>query len=433
MKERTIAVIVGFVLVIIGLLIFFSQKLVREDDRVSGDLRQADTVTLAHDKGWLPTFQRNFTHMGERTFREVGVGIKAIPSDTTELYIHQMMATLPTEQAPDLFTWWSTYRVKDLVDRHLVGDLTELWEKHWDEYPGGIRDAFYIDGKMYGFPYGVDYWPVWYNKQIFKRLGLSEPETWSEFIEVCKTLKAAGIAPILASIQYKWPAFIWFEELIVGEDPDLFVDLCHGKVNYEDPGIRKAFEIWRDMIRKGYFSEPAANMLSNGGYLWQQEEYGMVLCGTWYYSNVLLAHGVAPENIGAFILPSHNPKAGKNIIFEVAPIYTSQNGKNSQAALKVADWWMGRDGNEYFASIHGIYPGNSTIQIEYLPPVKKKIIAAIQSEKYRVINRFWEATPVQVGTLTVEKLGEFMLNPDDLDRILMELQEISDQYWSSGQ
>nr|WP_320189876.1 ABC transporter substrate-binding protein [uncultured Desulfobacter sp.] len=431
MKERNRIIMIVLVLLITGVGTIFLPRLINKENQQESDSAQAGTVTLAHDKGWVPTFQENFTRMGERAFSEIGIGIKAIPSDTTELYIHQMKATLPTAQAPDLFTWWSTYRVKELVDRNLVGDLSALWKKHWDEYPKGLRDAFTLDGKMYGFPYGIDYWPVWYNKDIFKQLELKEPANWTEFIHVCDTLKAAGITPILSTIQYKWPAFIWFEEMIIGQDPDLYEKLCRGMVKYTDPRIRKAFTVWQEMINNSYFSDPSANMMSNGGYLWQEKKHGMVLCGTWYYQSVLRAHGVNSDSIGAFILPSHNPEAGRNIVFEVAPIFTSQNGRNPDAAVKIADWWMGQAGAAYFTRIHATYPGNSNVSTENLPPVKEKLIATIRNEKFRVLNRFWEATPVEVGTPAVEKLGEFMMNPDSLDEILAELQEIADQYWSS--
>lgn len=433
MKERDRVGIISLVLLITGIVTVCLPGLIRNKGNLYvQDSVQAVTVTLAHDKGWLPTYQENFKRMGEQTLTQTGIGIKAIPSGTTELYIHQMKATLPTAQTPDLFTWWPTYRVKELIDLNLVSDLSAIWKKHWDEYPKEIRDAFTIEGKMYGFPYGIDYWPVWYNKNIFKRLGLKEPVNWIEFIHICDTLKAAGITPVLASSQYKWPAFIWFEEMVIGQDPDLFEKLCRGEASYTDPGIRKAFTVWRDMIKNNYFSNPSANMMSNAGYLWQKEKYGMVLCGTWYYSNALKANGADPDSIGAFILPSHNPEAGRNIVFEVAPIFTSQNSRNLKAAEKIADWWMGQQGATYFSGIHAIYPANAKSAAPNFPPVKEKLVATIRNEKFRLINRFWEATPVEIGTPAVEKLGEFMLNPDAIDTTLAELQEIADQYWASG-
>ena len=67
-------------------------------------------------------------------------------------FMAAVRAALPTNKAPDLFTWWSTYRMKDLIDQGLVADLTDLWDKHKAEYPQGVRDAFTFNGKVYGLP-----------------------------------------------------------------------------------------------------------------------------------------------------------------------------------------------------------------------------------------------------------------------------------------
>jgi ABC-type glycerol-3-phosphate transport system substrate-binding protein len=257
------------------------------------------------------------------------------------------------------------------------------------------------------------------------------PETWQEFILICDILKNAGITPIISSVQYQWPSFIWFEEMIIGEDPDLYENLCRGNAKYTDPAVKKALGVWRDMINKGYFSDPSANMMSNGGYLWTQEEYAMVLCGTWYYANVLEAQGVDRESIGAFILPPHNPQAGKNIIFEAGPIFVANHAGHSETAKEVADWWMGKEGNGYFARMQDTYPGNYEVDTSFLSPVKERLITTIRTENYRILNRYWEATPVEICTVAVSGFGEFMLNPDILDRMLAEIQTAADAYWLS--
>lgn len=389
-----------------------------------------ETVTLAHDKGDLPFFRENFIKQGKMSGNRTGISIQLESSVMPDLYIHQMKATLPTKEAPELFTWWSQFRVKELIDNHLVGDLTEKWDKYINDYPAGMREAFTFDGKVYGFPYAMEYWVVWYNKSIFKRQGLSKPSTWTEFIHICNTLKASGVTPILSSLQYDWPSFIWFEEMIIGEDPDLYRDLCLGRAKYTDPRVIKACTVWKDMIEKGYFTDPSFNMMTNGGYLWNNEKFAMVLCGTWYDSGILLAQGVDENDLGLFILPSHNPDAGKNIVFEVGPLFTAKNAKKAACALKVADWWMSPEGNGYFARIHHTYPSNMKSDTDYLPPQKKRLLDTIKNENYRLVNRYWEATPASIGDTAVLKLGEFILNPAALHQILTDIDRAAEAHWA---
>ncbi len=387
-------------------------------------------VTLAHDKGNLPLFQENFIKQGDMARKAIGVGIRPVPSVTPDLYWHQMMAGLPTNQAPELFIWWSTFRARELVEHGFVTDLTDLWDKYAADYAPEIREAFTVKGRVYGFPYVVEYWPVWYNKRIFKRLGLQPPSTWAEFIAVCEGLKKAGVTPILSSLQNNWPAFIWFEEMIIGEDPELYNDLCLGRVKYTDPRVVKAYRIWKDMIDKGYFTDPSVNMLTNAGHLWNNETCGMALCGSWYYSTVLVAQGVKESDIGWFILPSHNPKAGLNIVFEVGPLFTAKNAPNARAARNLADWWMSPQGNAHFATVHQSCPANWNADISHLPEVKRNLIQRIERDKYRRLNRYWEATPAPISGAAVIKLGEFILDPNSLERVLSDIEGIAQAHWA---
>jgi multiple sugar transport system substrate-binding protein/raffinose/stachyose/melibiose transport system substrate-binding protein len=295
-----------------------------------------------------------------------------------------------------------------------------------------MRQAFTFRGRVYGFPYVLEYWPVWYNKKIFTRLGLKEPSTWEEFIHVCDVLKSANVTPVLSSLQNDWPAFIWFEEMLIREDPDLYNDLCIGKVRYTDPRVVKACLVWKDMIRKGYFTDPSANMLTNAGYLWNNEKFGMVLCGTWYYSSVLTAQGVDEASIGVFIMPSHNPSAGRSIIFEVGPIFTAKNSPNAKAAMKVADWWMSPEGNNHFSAIHQSYPVNMNSSLDHLPPIKRHLAESIKNNNYRLMNRYWEATPTPICEMAVLKLGEFILDTDKLENTLKDIDRFAEQYWAKN-
>ncbi len=386
-------------------------------------------VTLAHDKGNIPLFQENFLKQGDMARKDIGVGIRPVPSIAPDLYWHQMMANLPTNQAPEMFIWWSTFRARELVEHGFVHDLTPLWDKYAADYDPEIREAFTVNGRVYGFPYVVEYWPVWYNKRIFKRLGLQAPSTWTEFIAVCERLKKAGVKPILSSLQNNWPAFIWFEEMIIGEDPELYRNLCLGKVKYTDPRVVKACRVWKDMIDRGYFTDPSVNMLTNAGHLWNNESYGMALCGSWYYSTVLVAQGVNESDIGWFILPSHNPKAGLNIVFEVGPLFTAKNAANAEAARTLADWWMSPRGNASFATVHQSCPANRNADISHLPEVKRNLLQRIEGDKYRRLNRYWEATPAPISGAAVIKLGEFILDPESLERVLADIEQIAQAHW----
>lgn len=387
------------------------------------------TITLIHDKGGTPNFQPYFEATGAKTKELLGINIVPSPYPSTDVFMAAARSALPTNSAPELFTWWSTYRMKGLIDQDLVADVTDIWDKHKDEYSQGLRDAFTFNEKRYGLVYGVEYWPVWYNKDIFAELGLSVPETWDEFIKVCKTLKANGKIPMFQTVLGRWPTFIMFEEMIIGQDPNLYVDLCEGRAKYTDPRVKKAFGVWRDLIQQGYFTDSGTDLFTDSPVLFNQDKLAMVLCGTWYYTSVLTANGVPEEKIGAFILPSHNPSAGKVVILEAMPILISKNAPNLEAAKKVVDWLMGPEGNAFLAEKITSFPANQKSKADYLPPVKINLMNTIVNEKYTIVNRYWEATPTPICESAVDKFAEFILDPNSLDKVLADLDKIADAYW----
>lgn len=121
-----------------------------------------------------------------------------------------------------MFTWWSGYRMKDLVDAALIEDLTAIWKPLLAEgkVKQEVADAFTFDGKIYAVPNNVAYWAIFYNKNVYKELGLEVPKTWDELEGNLAKIKAAGKVPIGQTIEGRWPAFIWFSEFLIRTDPD---------------------------------------------------------------------------------------------------------------------------------------------------------------------------------------------------------------------
>jgi multiple sugar transport system substrate-binding protein/raffinose/stachyose/melibiose transport system substrate-binding protein len=391
----------------------------------------AQDLILMHDKGGNPNYQPFYEAMGKEAKAKIGVGFTPTPYPTTDVFISAVRAALPTRQAPDLFTWWSTYRMKDLIDQGLVAETTELWDKHKAEYPQGLRDAFTFDGKVYGFAYVVEYWGVWYNTEVFAKFKLSPPKTWAEFLKVCATLKAGGVTPMLMTVQQRWPTFILFEEFIARQNPSLYVDLCEGRAKYTDLQVKMAFKVWADLIAKGYFSDPSVDMFSEAPQLFNQGKIAMIPCGSWYMT-VLTSNGVPESKIDIFVMPSHNRSAGKVAILEATPILISKNAPNLDAAKKVVDYWMGPEGNASYAKLVGQYPANAKADTSYLAKARVNFRKTLVGENYRILNRFWEATPTPICEQAVDKFAEFILNPDSVDRVLSDLDKIADEYWAKN-
>ena len=60
---------------------------------------------------------------------------------------------------------------------------------------GVISTGTAPDGRIYVLPTTLTGTAIFYNKDVFQKVGVSVPETWEQFIEVQKKIKAAGIIP----------------------------------------------------------------------------------------------------------------------------------------------------------------------------------------------------------------------------------------------
>ena len=70
------------------------------------------------------------------------------------------------------------------------------------------RNTYEADGKYYGFAPTTWVGGYFYNKDIFQELGLTEPQTWEEFLNVCKTLQENGTRPIIERGEWFWDSFL---------------------------------------------------------------------------------------------------------------------------------------------------------------------------------------------------------------------------------
>jgi ABC-type glycerol-3-phosphate transport system substrate-binding protein len=264
------------------------------------------TLNFYHDKkGWDSRFLAVSTALND------GAKIKLKPStyaDTT-IYQNTLNQAAKTGKGPDLLTWWSGYRMVDGAKNGIFADITDVWTDaiKAGDVSADLQKQFQVGNKTYGIPNGVSFWPMFYNKKVFAANNLTVPKTWAEFINICDTLKAKGITPLTASVDGAWPAFIWFEQLLISQDPKLYLDLTSNKIKYTDPKVKAVLQIWKDMIDKGYFTagdtsffgEAAAALMAKGT---------MIPVGTWNNSAFSVTGGlVGGKDYDAFVIPNINP------------------------------------------------------------------------------------------------------------------------------
>lgn len=200
-----------------------------------------------------------------------------------EAYKVQLPGWLST-QAPDVINWHNGERMAFYASRGLLEDLSEDWKKNgWDTTYASTKEASSWQGKQYSAPTVYYSWGMFYRKDLFKKVGIAgEPKTWDEFLEACKKLKAAGIAPVAVGGRDAWTLAGWFDYLDLRINGNAFhQQLMAGDVAYTDPRVKKVYTAWKSLIDNKVFIDNALSYDLDGAqpFLFQGKA-AMMLMGT---------------------------------------------------------------------------------------------------------------------------------------------------------
>ena len=302
------------------------------DDSGSGDSGGDDngsqtTMPLWHDKGqnpnWNPAFEEVIPVINEQ--QDV-VTVEQNPYQSTDGYQGALRPVLGTSDGPGIFSWWTGARLRNVIDDGYAMDVTDIWQDRIEngEYAESMIDTFGTDGSAYAAPLQTSYWSVWYNTETFDQLGVSEPSTWDEFNELCDTIlseSGGDTNPIALPLSPSWTGFIWFEELVVRQDPEFYNQLCRGEASYTDDPALSAIEMVGQMQKDGYFGE-ASNAFSMGlddlPRAMEQGDYAMTLLGDWF--STLFGEDLDFSKYDWFELPPVNEEVNNMLIAEPTPL-----------------------------------------------------------------------------------------------------------------
>ena len=224
-----------------------------------------------------------------------------------EQYKREFTARLRSGGA-DLAFWYAGERLHDAAKAGLLApldpELEALLKK--TKFSPGPLDGTRIDGAVYGFPLYYYVWGFVYRKSLFDRLGLRPPATWDEFLQVCARLKAAGVPPLGLGAKSGWPAAGWFDYLDLRLNGiDFHRKLLRGEVPFTDQKVRRVFDVWGDLLRKGYFLKATLEQDPDRvlPYLYR-DQVGMTLMGSSVASR--FPEAIAGD-VGFFAFPRLSP------------------------------------------------------------------------------------------------------------------------------
>lgn len=394
------------------------------DGDSSGGSNGTKKVAFWHDKpDWDDGFKSSFSAIKDETSASVDV----TSYGSTDSFQGALRPVFGTADGPDLFTWWVGQRLRNISDEYAV-DITEQWQKHIDngEYSESLMEQFGSDGTAYSVPYYLGYWVVWYHQKTFEDLGLSEPETWSDFEQLCDDIVAEDKIPLQVPLgDASWPTFIWFEEFLIHEDPEFYDALCKGEAKYTDDTAIWALEKMAEYQKKGYFG-PADTTFQLKAPTAERQliegDYVMRANGDWL-SGIFEGNDLDFSEMGWFILPNRYDSESKRVVIEPGPIVPHSGTGDEQMTRDIADAMLGPEFQETVNKELGFAPVNQKVDPSFLIENKANLVKTINEEDMEFSLRYWENTSPDVAVPATKAMEQLFQYPDRVEQVAKEIEK----------
>lgn len=262
--------------------------------------------------------------------------LNVVPIDH-EAYKISIIKSLEENNPTDLNSYWAGKKTEALIahlepldDLFIDDEINKLFDETL------IESACRYDGHYYLLPITQHYINFFYNVDVFQKLGIDEPKTWKEFLNVCEVLKNNDVVPIGLGAKDKWPAQFWFDYLLLRTAGNSYRNnLLDGEKSFTDQEVVRVMEIWKQLVDKDYFN---TNMTSTdwGDPIIQgivKGDIGMTLNGTWMISGFEEAGSI--EKIGVFSFPMIDSEVEKYCLGPIDGIIIGKDAINKDGAKDV--------------------------------------------------------------------------------------------------
>ncbi|QDA36367.1 extracellular solute-binding protein (plasmid) [Paracoccus liaowanqingii] len=194
-----------------------------------------------------------------------------------EAYKSRLPTLLQSEARPDIFYSWGGQTVVEQVEAGFLQPIDALLPEGFaDTIPEAGLQAYMVEDQLYGLPQYATEVVFWTNTALTDQAGvdIDAIESWDDFLAAVQTLKDAGVTPIVAGGQDKWPLHFYWSYLALREGgPSVITDAMAGENGgFENEAFVEAgreFQRLTEMepFQPGYIAttyETASGMFADG-------------------------------------------------------------------------------------------------------------------------------------------------------------------------
>jgi glucose/mannose transport system substrate-binding protein len=302
---------------------------------------------------------------------------------------------------PDLFQQ-NAYEMRAFLQAH-PGSVTPIDDVFESEgldkaVAPEVIDNVTIKGKVYAIPVNAHREnSLFYNAAVLAEHQLEPPQTLDDFLNVCKTLKAAGVTPVAVSTSQSWIVTKLFIGLSIGSmGGQAFHDYFAGTTPLDEQALGGAIDVL-DQVLTEYIDVEQAKV---DGYGWTDcvhsvfaGDAAMFLHGDWAKAS-FQALGWAP-NVDFGVVAS--PGAPELFLYGTDVFGIPTGAKHESEARDFASTVLSKEGQVAFNSVKGSSPIRLDVPLSGFDPMAQQVIGDFKSAKLRMALKWQGAWDDAIG------------------------------------
>jgi ABC-type glycerol-3-phosphate transport system substrate-binding protein len=335
-------------------------------------------------------------------------------------YYTLLGAAIQAGKGPDVILFNGGGQIRDRADA-----LAPL-----DSYVGDDKqrlagwDAFTKDGKVYAEPVTLQGHPIYYNKDLYQKAGLTTPaKTLDEFIGNCGVITQKTGAKCFA-LGNKEGIGIQFWLSALGSavlTPQEYDDWIAGKRNWTSPDVKKIFELWQQAGATGLNTDGANStaMFNDAFASFNSGKAANIIglmsdVGHWKD----FAEFLTPEKVGVTLAPQVNPAAKPSLPYDGGIGYAvAKWTKDPKVAADLVRSLTSTEALKAFYLDGGAIASDTSIDTSAGGPAVKTIVSEVKTGK--------PALHVALGSKTVDLMGrlsqQLLSGSITVDEVLQQL------------
>jgi raffinose/stachyose/melibiose transport system substrate-binding protein len=171
---------------------------------------------------------------------------------------------LSSGTAPDIVPVWPgsgvPLSVHQLAPGGFLADLTQ--QPIVKNVPEFAKDVIEVNDKLYWYANQPSVIGAITNKRVVEKLGVAQPKTWPQFLDVCQKIKDAGIVPLALGNGTQWITQLITYALVAttvfNDNPRFPEDMKAGKLTFVGSGWEEALTKYMELNKRGFFNKNPA-------------------------------------------------------------------------------------------------------------------------------------------------------------------------------